>query len=113
LIEDLLALPSEDGAITLDGEAAAAFVAFETALEPRLGPDGDLEALQDWGSKLAGFVAPPAGVTREGILQLDNQMLARWKSVLESNWNPIGIGDKKGVLKKSLVPLKKPYVPDR
>ncbi|HVF22265.1 MAG TPA: FecR domain-containing protein [Pyrinomonadaceae bacterium] len=63
--------------------------------------------------KLAGFVAPPAGVTREGILQLDNQMLARWKSVLESNWNPIGIGDKKGVLKKSLVPLKKPYVPDR
>jgi hypothetical protein len=63
--------------------------------------------------KLAGFIAPPAGVTREGILQLDNGMLERWKSVLESNWSPIGIGDKKGLLKKSLVPLKKPYVPDR
>ena len=63
--------------------------------------------------KLAGFVAPPPGVTREGILDLNNQMLERWKSVLESNWSPIGIGDKKGLLKKSLVPLKKPYVPDR
>ncbi|HSD47066.1 MAG TPA: FecR domain-containing protein [Pyrinomonadaceae bacterium] len=63
--------------------------------------------------KLAGFVAPPAGVTREGILQLDRVMLDRWKSVLEPNWNPIGIGDKKGLMKKSLVPLKKPYVPER
>ena len=61
--------------------------------------------------KLSGFVAPPAGVTREGILQLDNAMLQRWKSVLESNWSPIGIGDKKGLMKKSLVPLKKTYVP--
>jgi hypothetical protein len=63
--------------------------------------------------KLASFAAPPAGVTREGILQLDNQMLERWKSALESSWNPVGIGDKKGLLKKSLVPLKKPYVPER
>ena len=58
--------------------------------------------------KLAGFVAPPPDVTREGILQLNNFMLARWKSVLETHWNPIGIGDKKGLMKKSLVPLKKP-----
>jgi hypothetical protein len=58
--------------------------------------------------KLAGFVAPPPDVTREGILQLNNFMLTRWKSVLEAHWNPIGIGDKKGLLKKSLVPLKKP-----
>jgi hypothetical protein len=63
--------------------------------------------------KLAGFVAPPPGVTREGILQLDNRMLDRWKSVLEPNWSPIGIGDKKGFMKKGLVPLKKPYVPER
>ena len=63
--------------------------------------------------KLAGFVAPPAGVTREGILQLDKVMLDRWKSVLESNWNPIGIGDKKELMKKSLLPFKKPYVPER
>jgi len=40
-------------------------------------------------------------------------MLARWRSVLETYWNPIGIGDKKGLLKKSLGPLKKPYVPER
>ena len=63
--------------------------------------------------KLAGFVAPPPDVTREGILQLNNLMLARWKSVLEAHWNPIGIGDKKGLMKKSLAPLKKPYVPER
>jgi hypothetical protein len=36
-------------------------IAFERDLEPRLGPDGDLEHLADWGSKLAGKVARRAG----------------------------------------------------
>jgi len=36
--------------------------------------------------KLAGFAPPPAGVTREGVLQLDGAMLERWKGVLEFSW---------------------------
>ena len=40
--------------------------------------------------KLAGFAPPPSGVTREGILQLDQQMLATWRSMLEITW--IGSG---------------------
>jgi len=36
--------------------------------------------------KIAAFVPPPAGVTREGVLRLDQQMLDRWKDALESDW---------------------------
>jgi FecR protein/Putative zinc-finger len=36
--------------------------------------------------KMAAFVPPPAGVTREGILQLDQQMLESWRHALESSW---------------------------
>jgi hypothetical protein len=36
--------------------------------------------------KLAAFVPPPKGVTREGILELDEQMLEAWKVELEENW---------------------------
>ena len=42
---------------------------------------------------IAAFVPPPAGVTREGVLQLDETMLERWKSALEFTWygsNPLG-----------------------
>ena len=46
--------------------------------------------------KLAGFTPPPAGVTREGILQLDRQMLATWRSILEFGW----IGSGKNLSKK-------------
>jgi hypothetical protein len=46
--------------------------------------------------KLAGFAQPPSGVTREGILQLDQQMLATWRSVLEITW----IGSGKNLSKK-------------
>ena len=35
---------------------------------------------------LAKFVAPPAGVTREGILALDKTMLERWRSSVETAW---------------------------
>ena len=40
--------------------------------------------------KLAVFAPPPAGVTREGVLQLDQTMLASWRHTLESGW--IGSG---------------------
>lgn len=36
--------------------------------------------------KIAGFVPPPDGVTREGVLQLDQGMLDRWKDALEVSW---------------------------
>lgn len=36
--------------------------------------------------RLATLVPPPAGVTREGILRLDQQMLDLW-------WNQLGLGD--------------------
>ncbi len=37
--------------------------------------------------KMAVLVPPPSGVTREGVLQLDQQMLDAWKNELESTWN--------------------------
>jgi hypothetical protein len=36
--------------------------------------------------KIASFVPPPEGVTREGILNLDQTMLDRWKDSLEASW---------------------------
>jgi hypothetical protein len=36
--------------------------------------------------RLASFVAPPAGVTREGVLQLNEQMLQLWKDELGKTW---------------------------
>jgi hypothetical protein len=36
--------------------------------------------------KMAAFVPPPPGVTREGVLQLDQQMLETWRHALESTW---------------------------
>lgn len=52
--------------------------------------------------KLAAFVPPPPGVTREGVLQLDQQMLDTWKNQLESSWTS---GSVKGVPK----PIKDAY----
>lgn len=40
--------------LTLAEESHDALVAFMDALEPRLGPDGDLRRIADWGTKLAG-----------------------------------------------------------
>jgi hypothetical protein len=37
--------------------------------------------------RLAALNPPPAGVTREGVLQLNDQMLQKWKSSLESSWS--------------------------
>jgi hypothetical protein len=36
--------------------------------------------------KMAAFVPPPPGVTREGVLQLDQKMLETWRHALESTW---------------------------
>ena len=36
--------------------------------------------------RLMELVPPPAGITREGILRLDEQMLDLWKEELELNW---------------------------
>ena len=36
--------------------------------------------------KMAAIVPPPAGVTREGVLQLDQKMLDTWRHALESTW---------------------------
>lgn len=36
--------------------------------------------------KLAGYVAPPSGVTREGVIALDKGMLQRWRAEVETVW---------------------------
>jgi hypothetical protein len=36
---------------------------------------------------MASLALPPAGVTREGVLQLNREMLDRWRAVLEASWN--------------------------
>lgn len=35
---------------------------------------------------LAGFVTPPAGVTRDGVIALNKQMLEAWKAEVENAW---------------------------
>lgn len=45
--------------------------------------------------KIAGFVPPPAEVTREGVLQLDQKMLELWRDQLEMNWSNSRIIPKK------------------
>jgi hypothetical protein len=42
--------------------------------------------------RLAGFTAPPDGVTREGVLQLNEQMLQEWKDKLVTTWGDESIG---------------------
>src|SRR5690348_4910880 len=36
--------------------------------------------------KLASFVPPPPGVTREGMLRFDEKMMSDWAELLESTW---------------------------
>jgi hypothetical protein len=42
--------------------------------------------------KMADFVPPPAGVTREGVLKLDQKMLEQWRHSLEVLWGTGGKG---------------------
>jgi hypothetical protein len=44
--------------------------------------------------EMAGFVPPPDGVTREGVLQLNQKMLGLWRDKLEIKW-----GENAGVSK--------------
>ena len=37
--------------------------------------------------RLASLVPPPEGVTRDGVLHLNEQMLQVWKNKLETSWN--------------------------
>jgi len=55
----------------------------------------DRERLYD---KLASFVPPPQGVTREGALRFDEPMMSQWLEVLEATWT--GSGGSKMVPKK-------------
>lgn len=36
--------------------------------------------------RMAALIPPPAGVTREGVLQLDENMLHLWKGQMENTW---------------------------
>jgi hypothetical protein len=36
--------------------------------------------------KIASYVPPPEGVTREGVLELDPKMLEIWRDRLEPTW---------------------------
>ena len=36
--------------------------------------------------RMASLAPPPAGVTREGVLHLDQKMLDAWRDDLESTW---------------------------
>jgi len=49
-------------ALRLDTAAGDSFRDFRMRLEPQLAEHGDLGAIQDWGSKLAGAVARIAGI---------------------------------------------------
>ncbi len=51
-------------------------------LLPRVAGDERLQVVD----RLAAFVPPPPGVTRDGLAQLDSSMLARWEPALRQTW---------------------------
>lgn len=56
--------------------------------------------------KIESFVPPPAGVTRDGVLKLDQKMLEQWRYALEDTWGTGSIkGNQKGKNLKSLKAL--------
>jgi FecR protein len=64
--------------------------------------------------KTASLVAPPEGVTREGILRLDQTMLETWRDKLERDWT--GIVFPKSIapgLWKSAKPIYDPKLPSK
>jgi FecR-like protein/putative zinc finger protein len=52
--------------------------------------------------KMAAFAPPPTGVTREGVLKLDQTMLEQWRVALEGSWGSSGKGIPKLAVEKSL-----------
>jgi hypothetical protein len=65
-------------------------------LLPRVNEDERVRVYE----KMESFAAPPAGVTREGVLKLDQNMLQLWRVSLEGNW--IRGGGGKGIPKGAL-----------
>jgi hypothetical protein len=64
-IDAILAEPTtvpEPTQLRFSQTAEARLVAFMQALEPRLGPGGDLSHVPDWAGKLAGLIARVAGL---------------------------------------------------
>lgn len=41
--------------------------------------------------RMAALSSPPEGVTREGVLQLNEQMLSTWKEKMEHNWSNVSL----------------------
>mgnify|MGYP001266374274 CR=1 FL=1 len=65
-LDKLLRLGGDERALRMSPEADRARAAFQTELEPRLGPDGDLSPIADWANKLVGTVCRIAGVLHVG-----------------------------------------------
>ncbi|MGE3511476.1 MAG: YfjI family protein, partial [Vicinamibacterales bacterium] len=64
-VDAIIAAPTtapEPTRLQFSQAAETRLVAFVQALEPRLGPSGDLSHLPDWAGKLAGLVARVAGL---------------------------------------------------
>lgn len=74
----------EPRTIDLNKEAYALLVEFKDAIEPALGPSGELESIADWGNKLAGTV-----VRLAGLLHLAD----RFGEASERMVEPIGQGE--------------------
>ena len=88
-------------------------VARVAALESLLGQSRARDSLTLWHllprvndaervriyEKMASLVPPPAGVTREGVLTLDQKMLAQWQDALRVSWGTGGGG--KGIPKSA------------
>jgi replicative DNA helicase len=59
-------------------DARTALIGYQRALEPRLGPRGDLDHISDWASKLVGHVARIAG-----LLHLATNVRTGWSAPVE------------------------------
>ena len=62
LVGDLGRLEGEQHVLTLDTDAEGRFQRWVEAVEPRLGPDGDLAHMTDWAGKLCGATLRLAAV---------------------------------------------------
>jgi len=67
-------------------------------LLPRVNDDDRVRVYE----KIESFSPAPAGVTREGVLKLDQKMLEQWRLALEGTWGPNGKGIPKLAVEKSL-----------
>jgi hypothetical protein len=82
--------------VDFDGDPATKKIAFEKMLSHsrnrdtltlwHLLPRVDTEERGKVYNKMATFTPPPQGVTREGILQLNGEMMESWRVELEKTW---------------------------